>query len=372
MKEPIRVLQVVTQMNRAGMESRLMDLYRNIDRNKVQFDFYTCKQDKGKFDDEILEMGGVIYYNSTLSLKNISKISSRFKEFLLANSQYKIVHCHLNQWSGLVLKGAKLAGVPVRIAHSRTSLDKFNLKNGIKNIIKLPVNKYATHKFAVSKKAGRWLFGEQQLQYGNIQVIPNSIDVKLYKFNQNIRNSTRAALNLKDKFVLIHVGNLRPEKNHKFLLNIFSEIKKHNVKSSLILIGADNMGGIVQEYAEKLGLKDDVYFMGSRNDVNELLQAGDLFIFPSIYEGFPGAILEAQASGLPALISDVITEEVVLLDSTVQLSLNMPAFDWANIALQMNPNNRIEAYRKIISAGYDVKQTAENLTEFYLDLEVVT
>lgn len=372
MKEPIRVLQIVTQMNRAGMESRLMDLYRNIDRSKVQFDFYTCRENKGKFDDEILEMGGKIYYNSALTVKGIAKIPNRFRDFFNEHQQYQIVHCHLNQWSGLVLKGAKLAGIPVRIAHSRTSLDKLSLKNIIKNTIKLPVNKYATHKFAVSKKAGEWLFGNKRILSGEVQIIPNSIDVEAYKFDQNTRNSIRAALNLENKLVLVHVGNLRPEKNHKFLLEIFSQIKKIKMNASLILIGADNMNGLIQDYAEELTVSDDILFLGSRPNVNELLQAGDLFVFPSLYEGFPGAILEAQSSGLPTIISDVITDEVVILDSTTQLSLKLSSLVWASVALEMCSNDRNEAYKNVVSAGYDVKQTAIILTEFYLNHEVVT
>lgn len=153
MGKPVRVIQVVTQMNRAGLECRLMDIYRKIDRNRVQFDFYTCSKNKGFFDEEIVSMGGRIYYNDPLSTLTIFRISSIFKNFFVNHPEYKIVHCHLNQWCGWVLKGAYEANIKVRIAHSRTALQARTFKNMIKNCVKISVNKYAIYWFVVSKKA---------------------------------------------------------------------------------------------------------------------------------------------------------------------------------------------------------------------------
>lgn len=367
MVKPIRVLQVVTQMNRAGMESRLMDIYRKVDRQKVQFDFYTCRSDKGQFDEEIVEMGGTVFYSEPLSIKNIFTIKERFNRFLLEHKEYKIVHCHLNQWTGLVLQGAMKAGVPVRIAHSRTALEKNGIKNIVKDIIKKTVNTSATHKFAVSKKAGVWLFGEKSVLNGEVCIVPNSIDAKKFKFDFSIRARVRDNLNVNDNLVLIHVGNIRPEKNHKFLLDIFLKIKEEKKNIKLILVGADNMNGEIQRYISKSEFSNDVIFMGSRSDINELLQAGDVFVFPSFYEGFPGAVLEAQASGLPVVMSDTITSEVMLLDSTSKLSLNQPLKVWMNKILEKKLIDRPEAFKKIIENGYDINRTSNDLMNFYLN-----
>ncbi len=171
-----------------------MDIYRNIDRNQVQFDFYTCRSEKGYFDDEIISLGGKIYYSKPLLLKDLSEISKRFCDFFSAHKEYSIVHCHLNQWCGTILNGAKKANVSIRIAHSRTSLETINIKNLAKNIIKHTVNNNATHRLAVSKKAGIWLFGEKAMKKDEVEIWPNAIDLNRFKFNQLNRDEYRKKL----------------------------------------------------------------------------------------------------------------------------------------------------------------------------------
>jgi glycosyltransferase involved in cell wall biosynthesis len=368
MDEPIRVLQIITQMNRAGMENRIMDLYRTIDRKKVQFDFYTCRQDVGIYDSEISDLGGMIYYSEPLSIAQILSIPKRFENFMKEHQQYKIVHCHLNQWCGLILKGVQKAGVPVRIAHSRTALEKNGFKNIIKNLIKRFVNRTATHKFAVSIKAGIWLFGKRTFEQGEVVVWPNAIDCEKFRFNDTIRSKVRNNLQLDDRLVLIHVGNLRPEKNHLFLLKIFAEVKKKKSNAILMLIGVDNMNGKVQDIAKKLGIYDDVMFLGSRSDVQELLQAGDIFVFPSLYEGFPGALLEAETAGLPCLISDTITDEVMLTSCIKKLSIDLEPNYWADQILSISAINRNDVADIIIEHGYDIVNSSIKILDFYLNI----
>ena len=368
MAQPVRVLQVVTQMNRAGMENRLMDIYRHINREKVQFDFYTCRRTPGIFDEEIISLGGRIFYNDSLSMKNIASIPNQFSTFLRKHYEYGIVHCHLNQWCGLVLAGAKKANVPVRIAHSRTSLEKSSLKNSVKNLIKLPVNYTATHRFAVSEKAGQWLFGRKAVSSGSVQIWPNAIDCEKFRFNPVVRDQVRKELCIENMFTLIHVGNLRPEKNHIFLLDVFLEVKSELPNSQLMLIGADYLNGAIQHEAKKLGIYEDILFLGSRSDIHKLLQAGDVFVFPSFYEGFPGAVLEAQAAGLPCLLSDIITHEVKVLKSTIYLSLKEPPLRWAQAAISTMSGDRYTAYKKIIVARYDIYTVSKSYAEFYLNV----
>ncbi len=367
----IRILQIVKQMNVGGMESRLMDLYRVIDRNYIQFDFYTCCPDKGAFDDEIKELGGEIYYNSPLEVKKLFKIPHRFEVFLKKHPEYKIVHCHLNQWCGWILYGAKSLNVPVRIAHSRTALNNRGIKNIVKNIIKIPVNLSATHKFAVSKEAAIWLFGKRTVKKGNVNIFPNSIDCEKFLFNPQVRKIKRRELNLGNAFTLINVGNIRPEKNHIFLLKIFSELQKKYENSKLIIVGKDNMNGKIQQEAKKLKIENNILFLGSRSDVPELLQAGDIFVFPSLYEGFPGAVLEAEASGLPCILSDTITDQVCLCKNVKSLSLKKSAKIWSETILMFKDCNdnrkKLQENYKLVDEGYDIHSLSEKMTKFYLD-----
>ncbi|MDP4121249.1 MAG: glycosyltransferase family 1 protein [Bacillota bacterium] len=368
MDEPIRVLQIVTQMNRAGMESRLMDIYRNIDRLKIQFDFYTCRTQKGDFDDEIVDMGGKLYYSTELSIKKLFNIPNRFKRFFDIHKEYKIVHCHMNQWCGLILKGAKKSGVPIRIAHSRTSLEKNTVKNIVKNVVKIATNKYANYKFAVSRNAGQWLFGQKNVEKGEVVIWPNAIDVKKYIYNEKIRNEVRKELDLDNKFTIIHVGNLRPEKNHEFLLEVFKSVLKEESNAKLLIIGKDYLNGAIQKRAKELNVDRDIIFLGSRNDVDSILQAGDVFLFPSFYEGLPGAVIEAQAAGLPCVVSDSISSEICITPLVKQLSLAVGARKWVENILSYKNFARENSYTLIKEKGYDICSLTNKLTEFYINV----
>lgn len=361
----IRILNIVTQMNQAGMENRLMDIYNEINTDIIQFDFYTFRKEKGDYDSIINMMGGKLYYNSPISVLNIIKRYKELSSFLKNHPEYKIVHCHMNQWSGLLLKGAKDAGVGVRIAHSRTALNKISIKNIIKNLIKTPTNKYANYKFAVSDKAGKWLFGNKTVIGKDYYVIPNAIDCNRYRFDESIRIQIRNCLNINNDFIVMHVGNIRPEKNHKFLLKIFTEILKIKSNAKLYIVGKDYMNGEIQKEAQKYGIDKYIYFLGQRSDVDKLLQIADAFVFPSIYEGFPGAVLEAQASGLPCYISDVITSDVCITDLVTKLSLNLKPEIWAEKIINFVSINRESAADKLIEKGYDISSVAMFYQNFY-------
>lgn len=363
---PVRVLMVVGQMNRAGIESRLMDLYRRIDREKLQFDFYTLHSEKGQFDEEILALGGKIYYTAPLSVKKLAAIPKRFETFCCAHPEYKIIHAHMNQWCGLILKGAKRAGVPVRIAHARTSLEKTNIKNLVKNLVKIPTNRYANYKLAVSDKAGKWLYGEKAVKRGEVLYWKNSIQVENFAFSPELRAKKRAELSLNDAFTLIHVGNLRSEKNHPYLFRVFAEVLKQQPNSKLLLVGRDQSEGQLPKLAQELGIFEKTLFLGSRSDVAELLQVGDVFVFPSFYEGFPTSVLEAQASGLPCVISDRITREISVTPLVEMRSIDEdPAF-WAKSILEKMGKERMQTGEMIAKAGHSLSDSVSQTQAFYL------
>ena len=290
MGEPIRVLQVVTHMNRGGLETMLMNYYRNIDRNKVQFDFLTHRPENEKkdYDDEIRGLGGKIYHMPVLNPFSPSYMKS-LDRFFKEHKEYKIVHSHLDCLSAYPLKAAKKNGVPVRIAHAHTTLVDTNLKKYIKLFSKKKISKYATNLFACGQRAGKWMFEGQPFQIMN-----NAIDTKKYLFCLETREKIRKEFHIsEDEYVIGHVGNFTLPKNHTFIINLFYEICKKNKKVKLILVGGGNDGSQYKEKAEKLKIADKIIFTGVRNDVPDLMQAFDVFLFPSIYEGLPVTLVEA-------------------------------------------------------------------------------
>ena len=355
--EVLRILHIFNGLNRGGMESRIMDVYRHIDKNKYQFDFYVESGEKGAFVDEILAMGGRVYYMSGSKCMNLPNFKE-FKHFITSH-KYKIVFAY-NQWSGWYLKIAKEAGVPFRVANARTSLQTKSLKNSIKNLVKLNSSKHATHCFAVSKLAGDWLFGENH----DYNILPNAIDVNQYKFSSQKRARVRRQLDLEKNYIVVHVGNFRHEKNHPYLLDVFSEICKIRPEAKLVLIGKGDIS-MFSEQINGLNIDKNIIHLGVREDVSTILQGGDVFIFPSFYEGFPGAVLEAETSGLPCIIADTITSEVVLTRQVKRIPLSKGACFWAQMINTFVNIERENAWKDVLNAGYDINDLTDRLEQLF-------
>ena len=366
MAEPFRILHVVHIMNRGGMENRLMDQYRNLDRDRFQFDYYVESGKKGMFDSEIEQLGGRVFYADEPVRHGIPSFRA-WKRFLIHHNEYQLVFAY-NQWSGWYLREAKKQGIPTRVAFSRTSLQTFSRKNIVKNTVKQNVNRYATHKFAVSEKAGIWLFGKHAFENGEVTVWPNAIETEKYRLNYEKRANVRAALGLHDELAVMHVGNIRFEKNHPFLLKVFASILERKPEAKLFLVGNGSMDSLREEL-KSLGIQNHVCHLGVRTDVPELLMAADLFVFPSLYEGFPGAVLEAETAGLPCIISDTITDEVVLTERVKQMSLKDTPMHWAAEALKLLTTERTDCVDEVKAAGYDIHDLARRMEEFYLQCE---
>ena len=363
MSGPIRVLHIVTYMGRGGLETMLMNYYRNIDREKVQFDFLVHRMEKYDYDDEIESLGGNIYRFNRLnpfSINYKNKLFNFFKE----HTEYRIVHCHLDCMSSVPLKVAKKAGVPVRIAHAHNTNQDKNLKYILKMYYKRKIKKYSTHLFACSQDAGKWMFNTD-----DFKVLPNAIDAKKYMYDLTIRNQIRKELNLNDSIVFGHVGRFSYPKNHSFLIDIFTELKKIYPNSKLILVGGGDGVPYIKQKVENSKLENDVLFLGVRSDVNRILQALDVLVFPSLYEGLPLTIVEAQASGLPCFISDKVPIECKKTDLVYQLCLSDSAKKWAEfIQLVLCEFSRINKYEEIVRSGFDVKENVKILKEFYSNL----
>lgn len=357
----IRVLHIVTYMGRGGLETMLMNYYRNIDRCKVQFDFLVHRDFEADYDKEIISLGGKIYHVPRL-IPWSKSYKNNLCRFFTEHPEYKIVHVHQDCLSSVALECAEKCGVPVRIAHSHTSNQDKNLRYVIKKYYMKKIPDYATDLFACGKKAGKWMFGNH-----DIKVIPNAIDTSRYIFTESVRNEVRRELSINDEFVVGHIGRFSLPKNHLFLIDVFDKCLKKNPNLKLLLVGDGDEKLKIQEKIHKLGIDKNVIFTGVRSDVDRLLQAMDVFVFPSIYEGLPVTMVEAQAAGLPCVISDKVPSECIIAKDLVQVkSLSDSAASWAECILSKEGTKRKNFSGDIIKSGFDIKSAAKWLEEFYI------
>lgn len=359
----IRILHIVTYMGRGGLETMLMNYYRNIDREKVQFDFLVHRDFEADYDKEILSMGGKIYRLPRLNPFD-NKYRKAIKRFFSEHKEFNIVHSHLDCMSAIPLKYAEQAGVPVRIAHAHNSNQSINIKYPMKLFYKKQICKYATNLFACGNASGEWMFGTK-----DFYVLNNAIDSKLYSFDKRKRDKVRRELNIaRDTLLIGHVGRFADAKNHKFLIKVFFELLNKQKNSLLILVGDGDLRKDIEKQIIRLGISDKVIFAGMRKDVPDLLTAMDVFLFPSKYEGLPLSVVEAQASGLPCVISDKVPPECVITDSVFIQNLDEGIEKWVECVEECATLPRIDRYDDLCRAGYDIEKNAENLENIYLRL----
>lgn len=356
----LRVLQVVTHMERGGLESMIMNYYRYIDREKIQFDFLVHRQERAAFDDEIESLGGKIYRLPRLVPWSKSYLSA-LNRFFDEHPEYKIIHVHQDCLSSVILKAAAKHDVPVRIAHSHSANQDKNIKYPIKLWYKRKIPRHATHLFACGKEAGDWMFSGAPYQ-----IVNNAIDAAAYTYDADKRGELRRQLVLADELVIGHVGNFTQPKNHPFLLEIFTALLKKEPNAVLLLVGGGEEMSQIREKAQKLGIAEHVHFLGVRSDVADLMQAMDVFVFPSLYEGLGIALIEAQAAGLHCVVSDTIPHEAYLTDLVDSESLSAPAEKWAEKILAKRAIPRTDRRAEIAAHGFDITTEAVKLQEFYL------
>lgn len=360
----IRVLQCVNDMHRAGLETMLMNYYRNIDRSKIQFDFLTHRPYKSDYDDEIISLGGKVYYAPRLYPQNYSKYFKWMEQFFKEHPEYKIVHSHIDAMSYLPLKAAKRAGVPVRIAHSHnTSIDK-DFKYILKQYFRSRINSVTTDFCACGEEAGKFLFGDVRYT-----IIPNAIDISKFLFHSEIRRKKREELNIENEFVIGHVGRLSYQKNHKFLVQIFNKFVVQNPNSMLLLIGVGEKEEEIKKQVEGFGLGEKVKFLGNRTDVNELYQVMDIFVMPSFFEGVPVVGIEAQFAGLPCIFSDKVPKEVKFNQKTDFLGLDEPLEIWTKTIEKYKNDSREQLLGELENSFYNIKKAHTLLENYYLNLE---
>ena len=371
--EPKRVLHVLGTTNLGGAESRVMELYRSIDREKIQFDFLIHTEKEGHYTKEILVLGGRIYIVPRFKVYNITEYKKALSSFFSEHKEFVAVHGHMTSTASIYLPIARKAGIPVTIAHARSAGVDKGIKGVITKILRKPIVDRVDYCFTCSTEAALAVFGQNNVKRGRVITIPNAIDVDRFAFNDNVRNTVRKELGIdNDKFVIGHVGRFGFMKNHKYLIEIFNEVYSKNNNALLVLIGKGELQDEIKSQSEALGLRDKVMFLGTHSDVERYYQAFDYFVFPSIFEGLPGSVAEAQASGLKCLVSDKVTGEVGLTPLVKYRSIEEPAVEWAKVILEdMNlTDDRLkdskQAQEMIRSKGFDVRQQASLMTDFYI------
>lgn len=366
MAEPIRILHVLQRMEAGGTQALLMNLYRTLDRDKVQFDFFVEYSEKQFYDDEIQSLGGHIFYSSVREDFNLPKYIRKFRNILRLHPEYQTIHVHTYSVGYFILKAAQKEGVPNRIAHSHSNQAVYNAALPIKLILQKLYTRHATDLFAASEEAGKYLFKNKKFK-----TLKNAIDTKKFIANNNIRQSIRKELSIENYTVIGHVGRFKPEKNHEFLLRIFEEILKKQSKSVLLLTGTGPLETNIKSEIIDMGIENSVIFLGNRRDMPQIYQAMDVFVFPSLYEGLGISAIEAQASGIPIVCSDGIPSEANITPLFNQLPLAAGPTAWANqvLAQTLNLNSHMNMQSYVVDAGFDILNVARNLQNYYLSIQ---
>lgn len=368
MADPVRVLNVLGTTNLGGAESRVMELYRALDRDKVQFDFLVHTGKEGQYSEEIRRLGGRIYSVPRFRLLNLLSYKKALRKFFREHHEFAAVHGHMTSTASIYLPVAKKAGIPVTIAHARSAGVSPGLKGLATRMLRYPLKYRADYCFTCSAEAAEAVYGRKWVEKGNVWTIPNAIDPQRFVFDAAVRAQVREELGLKDQFVIGHVGRFGFMKNHTFLVDIFAELCKMRDDAALVLIGKGELEGKIREKAGSMGLSDKVFFLGNRFDVERYYQAFDYFVFPSTFEGLPGSVAEAQASGLCCLVSDKVTREAALTGLVTYKSIGEPAANWAGEIMR---NTKAALERKdmraaIAAKGFDVRGQAAAMEAFYI------
>lgn len=361
MEQPIRILHVFYNMESGGAQAFVMNVYRNIDHSKIQFDFIVQTEDKSHYDDEICELGGRIFYLPKLRFNNGIAFIRAWERFFMEHRDFKIIYGHAQGTAAVYLSIAKKHGLKT-IIHSHTSSSEEGIKAVIKNVFQLPLRKITDVRLACSKEAGEWLYGKK----ASFSIIKNAIEIKKYLFDYEKRIKVRNDFNLNNKYVVGHVGRFHYSKNHDFIIEIFKVVHDYNPDTMLMLVGGGDLEKSIESRVIELGLSKNVIFTGFRADVPDLLQAIDIFIFPSHYEGLGIALIEAQASGLRCIASDVIPHEAKVTELLELISLNESTEYWAKKILSYDQEKkRQNTYNDIINAGYGINKTVDELDKIF-------
>ncbi len=377
MSKTIRVLHVLGGVGLGGAESRIMDLYRQMNREEIQFDFLVhseamnCGHSKDTdrkpefYDEEITRLGGHIYVLPKFKVYNYPVYRRAVRNFFREHHEFQVVQGHMTSTAGIYLPIAKKCGVPVTVAHSRNAGVVKGAKGIATKFFRRNLADKADHCFACSELAGEDVFGSEAMRQGRVKIIHNAIDAGRFTYCADKRAKVRERLGLTGKFVLGHVGRFNYQKNHPYLIDVFAKVCKTRKDAVLLLLGEGPDMEAAKAKCRHIGIEEQVRFMGNQKQAEDYYQAMDIFLLPSFFEGLPGVLVEAQASGLKCFVSDTITREAEATDLVAYLSIDLPAAEWAEKICEAADYERRDTYQTMRAAGFDVETQAEGYSLFY-------
>ena len=372
MKKPIKVLRVIGPFAAGGVENITMNYFRSVDPSRVRFDFLFHGKKEISLEKEIEERGSHFFKVEHYRDNNVKSMIETYK--IIKENNYDIIHSHMNALSVFPLMAAKFAGAKIRIASNHSTASKHEWKRSIVKFVLRPFSKlFATHYVACSKHAAIWLFGEKAFKKGKVKLIKNAIELEKFRFSETIRQETRKEIGCDEKFIIGHVGRFVRQKNHAFLIEVFEDVVKKNENAILVLIGDGPLKSGIEALVVEKGLSRYVKFLGLREDVHRWMQAFDVFLLPSLYEGLGNVITEAQAASTVSIISEGVPEEVKITEFVDQLSLSQSISEWSEQILKYRIGYpRKDTINLMIDNGYEIRAASESLVDYYEELmEVV-
>lgn len=359
----IRILQVVGKMHRAGMETLVMNIYRRIDRTKLQFDFCVHSDEPGDYDQEIREYGGHIYHMPKAGIRNFIRLQQAAEHFFSVHSEFAAVHVHYSCVGCYYFKAAARAGITNLIYHAHNSGREPGLKALLRYAMERRSVKSATIRFACSARAARYNFGHH-----SYIMLNNGIDTERFRYSEEKRNDLRNRYGMQNKIICIHIGRFDTQKNHGFLLDLFEYAWTADRRMELLLLGDGPLKGPVTEKAGKLASREHIHFLGNVKHVEDFLSAADVFLLPSLYEGLPLTLIEAQASGIRCLVSDRITKEAVVTEGLVKRCPLDGIERWERRLRELTLYDRTDTSSEVRKAGFDSARIAAGMEQYYMTL----
>lgn len=372
MGQPVRILHILGNTQLGGAESRIMDLYRHMDRSVVQFDFVVHSKEEGYFNEEIRKLGGRIFRVPRFRVLNYFSYCRAWKKLLQEHrdadgrSEFHMIQGHMTSTAAIYLPIARKCGIETTIAHARSAGVDKGLKGILTRFLRRNLSKKADYLFTCSELAGISVFGKKAVEQGRTRFLPNAIDCQKFAPDPLVREKIRRELGIENCYVIGHVGRFHYAKNHEYLLRVFAELVKRKTRDYVLLLLGEGSGmEDIRILSRELGIGDKVYFLGNKSNVNDYYQAMDYFVYPSRFEGMPGTIVEAQTAGLRCLMSDTICKEVIATELVTTRSISEDPGLWADEIeqhLQYQRSSRVDEMKEL---GFDVYGQAVLMTDFY-------
>lgn len=366
-QKPVKVLQVLGYFDRGGAEAMVMNLFRQADPSQVRFGFVVHGDRVGAFEQEVIDAGADVFRVPDYTGLNHQAYKKAWQAIFESHPDYHVIHGHVRSTANIYLKIARQYGLKT-IAHSHNTSSGTGVAATVKNLFQKGINRHTDQFIGCSREAGEWLFGETITRQDNFNVLNNAIDARSFRFDPEKREAKRQELGLSNQLTIGHVGRFHEQKNHDYLIDIFKAVRDVKPDAVLLLIGAGDKKEKIEAKVKKLGLQQQVKFLGLRADVEELLQAMDVFLFPSLFEGLPVTLVETQAAALPAVVSDTITRDIELTDYISYVSLNDPPKTWAAAIIEADRRERKDTLQAIQAAHYDIETSTEWYTQFIRDM----